>query len=131
MRSPIDPTCRAEDTLLRLMPIQAPDPAIRKNVMRLELLMSDDIVHESPSRLWRYRFMFRVSLVVLAASVLLLVASMWISIGSEIPPTLLLSLVMIDLAIVTGYKILTSTMRILDAGRCSPPRSGDHAETRS
>lgn len=81
--------------------------------------------------LGRYRFMFRVSLAAVAASVLMLVVSVGFSIRHDPPPTLFLSLVMIDLAVITGYKVLTSTMRILDARTCDPPRFGEHAETRS
>ena len=90
-----------------------------------------DVLNERDSVLERYRIMFRASLAIACASVLLLLLSVPSPIQSATPLTLVLSLVLIDMAALTAYKVLTSTMRILDGETEGPPRSGDGAETRS
>ena len=64
--------------------------------------------------LQRYRFMFRFSLVVVAASFLLLAVSVLAWMYGDLPMLLPVSLVLIDLAGLTAYKVLTSTARILE-----------------
>ena len=106
--------------MLSLAPMQVPGVAMRDATMGLELAMSDSCVRRLAA-LRRYQFMFRVSLGVVAASVLLLLLSVPSPIQSATPPTLVLSLVLIDVAVLTGYKVLTSTMRILDGETDGPP----------
>lgn len=72
----------------------------------------------------RYRLMFRVSLAAIALSILVLAISVLAWVRGEMPATVPIALIVIDLGGLSAYKVLNSTARILDHVRLKDAPSG-------
>jgi hypothetical protein len=65
----------------------------------------------------RYRLMFRVSLSTLCLSIFVLAASLVAWMVGPMPVSLPFALLMIELSGLCAYKVLTSTVRVLESDR--------------